>query len=252
MISKQETMISYKFLKKSRFYGLLSVLLVSSGCIVTTSVQAQDVLNIFRQLAPANIRQVIPNSTPNASPTSAPRAMNQSEDPNVAIVYYSTTERDRKSDVGRENHHITFRLLQCTKIPNSKNLPGYPRLSSSEKISQIKIKSMVCNFTIESDHDITADFGIGGGLYGSNGEDFRGNIIGSETMVIGKDVEHRSLPVQIVKNKPFTLTTYFRYKETNKQITPLRSLRLDVTTNGYFAGARDSATFKNVSVGEEK
>jgi ribosomal 30S subunit maturation factor RimM len=94
------------------------------------------------------------------------------------------------------------------------------------------------------------DFGINQLIDAANGQDFRGNTVQSETMIVDKEVEHQRLTVQIVEKKPFLLTVYFKYEETNKQITPLRNLRLSLQSSESSQALM--AIFKNVNVGEEE
>jgi hypothetical protein len=261
VISTKKVKMSYKLSKKSGFYGLLSVLLVSSGWMVATSARAQNVIDIFRQIAPANVRPYIPTSTPNSNSTSAPNSntssdssvTKESQDPNLAFVVFKTSVGAVKVNgsttvAGFNSSMAHVRLLQCIKIPNSKNLPGYPKLSYYDRGK--KFKSMVCNFSIKATTDVTADFSIDEAVDGASAVDFRGNIMNAETMIVNKEVEHHRLTVQIVKNKPFSLTAYFRYKETDKQITRLRSLSLSIRSSEQ--SNYQMARFKNVNVGEEK
>jgi hypothetical protein len=269
--------MSYKFSKKAAIHALLPVLLLSSVPMLATTVRAQNVLDILRQVAPPSVRQYIPQSSsgsdriptnssnPSVVPSSNTISKTQSQDLNTKRNYVGTGFSSRETyqvmgvsapaNASNYKPYVEYKLVGCSKIPNSKNVGmKQPRVRN---VLYKELGSIVCNFSIVSNFDGFME--IKGSpskfISESSAIDFRGNKVNMDTMVVNGDMEHNTLPVKFTKNTPFALTTYLTYELPSKQVTPFRSLTMtfDLEGDGALKGKilRDqSLSFENVNVNE--
>lgn len=216
-----------------------------------------------------------PASPPLSTPTTA-GSETPSSDVNTKRIYFGYSQRQIEKIYGvtlspntfrdADRKYLEVKLIRCSKIPNSQNVgrtpyPSYVPNLKGKYLYDDEFGSIVCKFSIASNFDgeVTTSGSnktdVEGGYElepDSRAMDFQGKGMFLEAMVANRVMKQASLSVKISQSQPFFLTTYFRYKQTGKEINPLRWLRMyfSVEGNNSTRNVGASLTFKSVSVDE--